>query len=97
MTVSHYFVVHHKIPGLRDRAQVLLSNPHHNRSLGILDRTVTTEMSINWDSGDTLNVFVENQGRVNFGNTIDDNRKVCVIFVNFHKVKNSLTVKTMQS
>lgn len=56
---------------IKDRAQVFVNSAFQGTSYRVRPQTV----SINGISGDTLQVLVENMGRINFGHGMDDTRK----------------------
>jgi beta-galactosidase len=61
-----------EIKGLRDYAVVLQGA----RSLGVLDRRLKQEsLEVELESGEPLDILVENMGRVNFGPRLVDDRK----------------------
>ena len=57
-----------RIPGLKDRAHVFVND----RLQGILSRQVSSELPISIKHGDKLEILVENQGRVNHDNAINE-------------------------
>ncbi|ELU13067.1 hypothetical protein CAPTEDRAFT_174701 [Capitella teleta] len=59
------------VPGIRDRGYVMLDGEPQ----GMLDRTGATSMNILSRKGQSLDILVENQGRINFGAQINGNRK----------------------
>lgn len=62
-----------KVTGLRDRANVLLNGV----SQGILSRVDNNnQMPLSISGGESLQMFVENQGRINFGNNINDSKGI---------------------
>jgi beta-galactosidase len=67
------------LPGVRDRAYVQIGL----RSVGVVYRNTKLSLTINLknNTDTTLYIFVENMGRLNFGNNLHDS-KVCL-----HNVK----------
>ena len=45
-------------------------------SQGFVDRNGVTSLNIVAAKGQALDLFIENQGRINYGSGINDNRKV---------------------
>ena len=45
-------------------------------SVGMVDRTGSTQLNAFAVRGQTLDIIVENQGRINYGSQINDNKKV---------------------
>uniref|UniRef100_A0A3B1IU17 Galactosidase, beta 1-like n=1 Tax=Astyanax mexicanus TaxID=7994 RepID=A0A3B1IU17_ASTMX len=54
--------------GIHDRAYVSVNGVYQ----GVLERDVTLVMNVTGRQGDQLDILVENMGRVNFGNKIND-------------------------
>jgi len=48
----------------------------------MVDRTGCTQLNAFAVNGQTLDVIVENQGRINYGGQINDNKKVCEVITN---------------
>lgn len=46
-------------------------------TVGIVDRLAAMMLNIVGTKGQTLDIIVENQGRINFGAAMNDNKKVC--------------------
>ncbi|KAL3880342.1 hypothetical protein ACJMK2_032589 [Sinanodonta woodiana] len=59
------------IMGVRDRGYVMINQI----PFGIIERDKNTSVNITGVIGDYLDVLVENQARINYGNNINDNRK----------------------
>lgn len=70
---------------VRDRGYVFVDE----EKMGVFKREKTFTMNITAKSGQYLNILVENQGHVTFGNTINDNRKG--ILQNISIAKQNLT------
>jgi beta-galactosidase len=43
----------------------------------MVDRNQATSLNTYAQQGQTLDILVENQGRLNYGSVINDNKKVC--------------------
>ncbi|XP_033107254.1 beta-galactosidase-like isoform X2 [Anneissia japonica] len=56
------------IPGIRDRGYIIINQV----PVGIVVRNKPTGLNITASKGDILDIVVENQGRINFGETIAD-------------------------
>ncbi|XP_007464990.1 PREDICTED: beta-galactosidase-like, partial [Lipotes vexillifer] len=54
--------------GVHDRAYVSVDGVPH----GVLERNIVTTLNITGKAGATLDLLVENMGRVNYGNSIND-------------------------
>jgi len=50
----------------------------------MVDRAGSTQLNTFAIHGHTLDIVVENQGRINFGAQINDNKKVCYFTVSFN-------------
>ncbi|XP_077978621.1 beta-galactosidase-like [Glandiceps talaboti] len=65
------------VPGIRDRGYVLINQT----VVGILSRmtndpSLSTTLNITAVAGDTLDILVENQGRINYGSHINDSKGI---------------------
>ncbi|XP_033107265.1 beta-galactosidase-like [Anneissia japonica] len=56
------------IPGIRDRGYIIINQV----PVGIVVRNKPTGLTITASKGDTLDIVVENQGRINYGGSIAD-------------------------
>lgn len=59
------------VPGIRDRGYVSINRKY----IGTIDRNSNTQLNVSGDVGQTLEILVENQGRICYGSQIRQNRK----------------------
>ena len=71
-----------QVSGLRDRANVCLNG----KCFAVLDRAEDASFNLVASSGDILQLFVENLGRINFGKEMLNQRKVCCMTKTLHTI-----------
>lgn len=75
------------LSGARDRAYVLLKSGNTLTFVGLLERdSGVTNMSLSAQEGDSLLILVENQGRINYGGQMNNNRKGLISNVTLNKM-----------